>query len=864
MYKKITRYLAIASLFLLFLLSVVPWQFSTAVKITGPQEIQLTNSITDTFDVGCVRTPWDQYDIFVDSENESSYRVVDYDLSINNFYNAPTNTDYPLDLEISNGLTPSDPSTNTKWVVKYNNSDKFGSADISIKKFEEALAVGEKKVINIDPSSNILDIYMVLSAHTAYYISFTFVGGGAINVMNFVAANTILDPLGDQITTANQFSIGISTSFEFATFVAGSSGTHLMSIDYSGLIAAPVSLEVELKAIPETVVTSGVTTSKGDDFWITQQELMSMPAFTFEAFSMQVSVGESFDCELAQAQAAILLGAPNFNMIIPYFPAPTVNGLYTIGAPGAAATTGIFSAIALTSGKVFFIVMDTLPIMHHVNMVKYPIVSQAVDTTVNHEIDAYGMKTVSFNIGTQSLIWINGTKHVPVSVAAMGGFMQLLSSGMLTAVGTGLTVNNGTAGLALGKYYVLEPGTFYILLTNTAGTDIAWMNLEIKSYNSHINSSHDLWEDSYNGTDWAGFQTATDYTTIDFIQDGREHGSTIAEVISFTISKMTYINARFNFTIDQNQVFNVSADSWRVRLQYLLIGPHGYYTTNFKTVVDADGQTWNFDNTSTPSELSMGTMRLILPGTYKFVILVDNIWNTTGVDTVYNKNITFNFRILDYSNHYAWIDYQMPTEEPEYHAYAYAAGFRSVKYLNFSDPQVKYNHTENYAYNNDSMNGDQFDNGILLHVTGATPYSWTQILIYLNGTNINSFTIIYPTGFFDKYFNSFQTTNFGLTGLTNFGQSNTGGGSTNDTYAREFGVFASEYYIFINPGNTPLIIGIEIREYDTPLLQQVNLLAPPTTQVDLTGVVVVVVVVVVIIAIAAAVAGVIIYRRRQL
>lgn len=866
MNKKITRNLAIASLFLLFLVSAIPWQVSTAAKITGPQEIELTNSITDTFDVGCVRTPWDQYDMFADSDNASYYRVVDHDLTSNTQYTAPTNCDYPLDLEVINGLNPSDPSTNTKWVVKYNNSDKFGSADISIKKFEEALAVGETKVINIDPSSNILDIYMSLAAHTPYIISFTQVGGVAFNVPTFVGANTILDPLGDQIAIGNQWGYVTLTSYATSIFVAGTSGTHLMSIDYSGLglITAPVSLEITLQAIPETPVTSGVTTSKGDDFMITQMEALSLPSLQFEAFSMDISAGEAYEWELVQELAAIILSFPTYNTIAQFTPNPTIAGYYTLGAVTSGTTTTVQSAMVTASGKIFFIVADVSLIMHHVHMKKYPVVTQAIDTTVAHEIDAFGMKTVTFSIATQSLIWINTTRQCPNSVATVGALQQLLSSGMLTAVGTGSTVRNGTAGGALGTYYVLEPGTYYIRLINTLGTVAATLNIEIKSYNSYINSMDDLWEDSFNGTHWAGFQSATDYNTLNFIQDGREHGSTIAQVIPFTISQMTYINARFNLTVEQNQVFNVSTDNWRVRLQFVLIGPNGYYTTNYKSWYDDGTITWNFDNTSTPSELTLGTMQLMLPGTYKLLIVIDNIWNTTGTDTFYNKNVTINYRILDYSGYYAWIDYQMPTEEPLYHAYYYSADFRAVKFLNFSDPQVEYNYTGNYTYNNESMRGDQYTNGIFLHVTGATPYSWTQILIYLNGTTLGSFTVMYPNGFFDKYFNAFVASDYSLppTDLR-FGQANIG--TSNKTYACEFGVFASEYYIFINPGNAPLIIGIEIREYDTPLLQQVNLLAPPSAGVDLTGVtVVIIVVVVVVVAAVAGVVGFILYRRRQL
>nr|MDO8109981.1 hypothetical protein [Candidatus Sigynarchaeota archaeon] len=802
----------------------------TYVMYNGKLSLSLAN--TDPFTVGAVQTMRDAYNIQATSNKTARFNVLSSTCSEPLTNNVTSADNYPASLGTISGLNPWNPSTYTEWIATYNNSRNWGTYDITFEQMRETLGDGEKKTITVNNTLTVLNIELNLAGDTPYLLLVTNLIG-TMNTRLSGGTITALDPAGNPFYISTQRNL-LGAPVYYYVIVTKVSGVHLLSIVLGGAVANTVA-QFELRGIPIAGVSPGNMQMFGDDPFGSNDQWRSK-VFNYRAFSIDVGPGDIYAYYLNQAA----VGSDLFVAI------PGALG-YSVVNSGAVATVGRTSNMAIASGRVMIIAVE----YSWMQLVTYRVLFEqqaaqglSIPQSLNVTIDPYSYKSISINVPTTMLLRTKVTQPPtnPGGVAITNLYIKVRNS-FLTSLDANyyVSVINGTE--IADRIYFLTPGDYFMRLDNPTGTEPAILTIETQEYANPVTEGFIVpWEDTYNATGnnlWPGFNVSSDYQTATFVDLSKGTGAKIPRVFKISINETSFVQFKFEVRYNTNPAFN-TPDAWTGDVDLNFLGPDGYYTEypairNWLTINSAS---FTVTANTNPGVSNSGNVTLF-PGDYYLMVGMDNWADTTpNPDEIYNDSIVLSLAMVKYNNHFKFVDAPI-TSHPVFHSYLTQAGtFRSVKYL---DLAVNYNDATDYTTRITALNGRQYNFGVIFRVTGATALNWTQLIAFFNNafdlsastTNMpaeayaTGISIIYEPGFWSpsstKYYNQ-------QIGWQN--GAGTGGylGQTIDAgitgqYAMEFGVFASSFWLWINPDETGTLaqdinqtLCIELAQYNTPKL----------------------------------------------
>lgn len=716
------------------------------------------------------------------------------------------------------------PENQATWIGLYNTTSTRLNATIGLERMEETIGVGGKATIDVNNTLTVLVLHANLQGDTPYILFYKNVIG-TFNTR--ISTITCHGPDRNAVTVSPQGTYG---AYYYRVFVPKASGVHKLSFTLTVETAKTVA-EFELKAIPVTALTPNAWQTWGDDPLTVTADEISRKRFSFQAFAMDVAAGDMYTYLFQQAAA----GARIYRAL----PGTTS---YTFTSHAFAATLGRAGGIALANGRVMIIAIEETfnqAVQYGTLFEREAPVALATNASTPVTIAPYAYKIARIALGGTSLLRLFVNKSQPgpdVAVSnpytKVGTMLVALTGNQYINVNNASNTNNRFDGILLA-----DAGEYYVMIDNLANGIESKLAIMTEIRTNPVREGLTAWQDTYNSTlnSYIAFNDASDFQFVSFADLGKGTGAKVPLVYKVSVSSPSFLRFRFQIDLGRNPQLN-TGDSWMGYFDMDLVGPHGFYPGRpFLTDWLPGGwtNTFAFTNVTAAATRQFQTSHVTLhqPGEYYLVLAWQGFVNNTGgANRGFNSPISLSVRIQNYSHHLLWDEYRLTGAQPVYNAYGYAAGtYQSRNYLNFSSA---YTTPASYAWKRDStFNGRRYNWGLMLKITNATAFRWTQLLVRFNNTydlstpspgpaeaHTTGISLIYPAfwgpGGIAMY-------NHKVSWVTSFrGQAIDSG--IHGHYALEFGAYASEFYLWINSevASTDMdftqTLAVEIRQYETP------------------------------------------------
>ena len=835
---KISLFGLAATVCIIMLMSLPPAAATYSVASTS---LTLSTSSSNTFQVGAINTLDDSYNVQARSGTEGEILALNGNFGQLSSTSITSLSTYPLNLGGPSSLSAWDPSARTRYFAVANNSASFGTYTFTSEKMMQEMLPGDTDTITINNTLNTLDLELNLQANTPYDL---FITNQVGSFTTHIIATSTLDPANNSFTVSALQAYTAGTFF--CVFVARVSGWHLIA--YTLAAVGDTVVVFTLNEIPQTSITPNQVNQLGDSPFASQNAI-NAKTFSTKAFVVPVSIGDAFTYSMTQTNDGGYIFAaapyPAGYLLVPYGYANTV---------ARAATT---SDIAQASGKVMLISIE----VNYQNLVTYrvliedsPALSLSLPQSTTITVNPYSYSTFSVSIPQQEVIRLDVNKSLssPAVVVWSTAYFQVQNS-FLLPIGKSYFVSVANTTDVCDRMYFLPQGVVYFKVDNFANAEPAQITINVTVANNKINTSDlsSLWQDTFKNGAWVGFNDSTNFTTDTFNDLGKGDGAKTPNVYEFTISNLSFVQFRFQINASLNTGNFTDGDTFTGNLSISLLGPDDYYPTIPGMVSYTPTPSTAIFTVSTTAPkagrtLQTPTMTTLMPGNY-YLLIGMNSWQDTTHPSIYNGSVVLCFAVMSANNHYLIGSYKIGGAQPLFHAFSKAAGFRSVDYLNFA---TNFNTVADFPVSGQYLgfSAVQYNDGLLIQVTGAGAYNWTQLLAYftncdgLTGTPVNTtaesnnagISIIYnpiwtPYNGIAYYNQKVYWQNGGGTGGYQ-GQSPPGGATTGE-YSMEFGVYASSFLLWILPNTsagTPnnITLGFQIAQYNTPTAVIVTSLPP--------------------------------------
>ncbi|MHA1716636.1 MAG: hypothetical protein ACTSXP_13420 [Promethearchaeota archaeon] len=854
--SKISLLIFLFSLFI----SIIPTRIVKGSHIASSNRLVLTNSSDDPYKMGVIRVMKDRWNVEASSDTAGRFFTFDSDYNQLSDQQIQDPENYPLQLNtLANGLNIWDPSTQATWVGVVNNTENTSTYNISLVKQKEGIAVGSKEVFEINNSLTVFNLDMDLVAGQPYILFITNVIGDFVGGINW-GSTMLMDP---EFTNLEYNTLTINPA-RTVIFVPHVSGRHVLYFSYN-IGGGNTIVQMELREFPVTNLTPGSPYITGDDLFEGTFYDAANKSLKLYCFALDVERGNAYTYYL-KVNSRNIMSIPGGANARVYVKIPTMFGYTSINTGnGATITINKNGGVAIANGKILVLAVETVwnaLYEYVIELDEKSTNSHSVGETRSFVVEPFSLKSIKFSVSQQTLLRVNATEIPSVSNIAIIGLYRVFRSNYLVMKDNinALDISNATTD-DFDRFYLVSPGDYYLVLNNLGNNLPGKIEIQLTSYpNNIVDGALTQWQDTYStsSNSWTGFNDSLNFQSFQFNDSGKLDGAKIPRAFKFTIDNLTFASIRFNLPLDNNPTLE-SGDWWSGNLEYVLVGPNGYFNNEtFLTQYDTGAMNWAFDNNSIPDLRTGETniLTLLTPGDYYLLVTLDKWENqTTGPHNDYLEDpMTLNIRIKNYNNHFYWTDYQVSTH-PTYRAYSFASdpanGFRSVNYLNFS---AVYNTPSYYTSQLTDFNTRQYDYGIIYNVMNADAFNWTQLLLYYDnctdlGDEVNTpaMTEANPTGIsiiYDGFWNSFGGLSY-YNAKIDFqggymGQSNVTG--PQGTYSMEFGVLDDHFLLWVNPheytiGDADLDadVCIEITQYNTPKLTAGVSVPLPSQELDLTA-----------------------------